>query len=51
MIDSLPEGPFLNFLNEYVKYKRERFGSLDTDGILLQKNIQYILNPLYNRTH
>jgi len=46
MVESLPEGPFLEFLNNYVKYSVEVFASLDCNGNLVFKGIKGITTPL-----
>lgn len=46
MINSLPEGPFLDFLNNYVKYSVTPEATIGLDGTIIHNNIQYLSGNL-----
>ena len=48
MINSLPEGPFLDFLNNYVKYSvtQGEAPTIGLDGKILFNSVEYFSQPL-----
>lgn len=42
MINSLPEGPFLDFLNNYVKYSVTPEATIGCDGKIIHNSIEYL---------